>query len=485
MSVGFTAAFISTLFHGVTTVWWLRALIVVVLISSFVILRSQQSLTLTQLRFFELAMFGSVFIGMSFMLISRVAEFAAKHDATSVASVRHQTIGVWCIAIFIYGVMLPNTWQRTAAVLFVFAAAPYSLLAVQAWHSPEITELFRADRADTILPPTFVAAAISTFAAYLINSARREAFKSRRFGQYRLVERLRGGGMGEVFKAEHVLLKRPCAIKLIKSASEADSAAIARFEKEVQATAKLTHWNTVEIFDYGRTEDGTFYYVMELLPGLSLEELVQKHGPLSPARAVYLLTQVCAALEEAHAMGFVHRDIKPANIFASQRGGIFDVVKLLDFGLVKDQSQTTTEVGSSNKRGILAGTPLYMSPEQWSAFDDVDPRGDIYSLGAVACFLLKGQAPFAGKSVNEIFDAHQNGEVFPLQDLGVPPDVDLIVRKCLAKSPSGRYQNVSNLKQSFDSCSVANAWGPVEAAHWWQTFETKTPSPPPVDVDVG
>ena len=148
--------------------------------------------------------------------------------------------------------------------------------------------------------------------------------------------------MGDVYKAEHVLLKRPCAIKLIKPQNEADVAVIARFEKEVKATAKLSHWNTVEIFDFGCTDDGTFYYVMELLPGLSLEEIVEGHGPMSPGRVVHLLRQICGALQESHEVGLIHRDIKPANIFAAKRGGVQDVAKLLDFGLVKERADRST-----------------------------------------------------------------------------------------------------------------------------------------------
>ncbi len=216
-------------------------------------------------------------------------------------------------------------------------------------------------------------ALVATYAVHIINSARREAFKARQFGQYRLLERLGGGGMGEVFRAEHVLLKRPCAIKLIKAANEAERHAIARFEKEVKATAKLTHWNTVEIYDYGRTDDGTFYYVMELLPGMSLEDLVEKHGPLPPARVVYLLRQVCGALQEAHLAGLIHRDIKPANIFAAQRGGVYDVAKLLDFGLVKQRANESD--GETASRESVSGTPLYMSPEQASAYEEVDAQG--------------------------------------------------------------------------------------------------------------
>ena len=305
-----------------------------------VMLRSRLTFSLSQLRAVELVVFGSVVVQMSLMLATRMAEFAGRHDATSVAAVRQQFLAAWCVVIFIYGIFMPNTWRRGAAVTIPVAIVPHLVVAVQRWLIPDLAALLAADKVGTVIPLPLVTALVATYAAHIINSARREAFKARQFGQYRLMERLGGGGMGEVFRAEHMLLKRPCAIKLIKAANEANATAVARFEKEVKTTAKLTHWNTVEIYDYGRTDDGTFYYVMELLPGMSLEELVEKHGPLPPARAVYLLRQVCGALQEAHQAGLIHRDIKPANIFAAQRGGVYDVAKLLDFGLVKQRGRT-------------------------------------------------------------------------------------------------------------------------------------------------
>jgi eukaryotic-like serine/threonine-protein kinase len=191
---------------------------------------------------------------------------------------------------------------------------------------------------------------------------RREAFQAKQLGQYVLKRRLGAGGMGEVYQAEHQLLKRPCAVKLIKPDKQTDPAALARFEREVQATAKLTHWNTVEIFDYGHADDGTFYYAMELLPGLSLEDLVKFHGPVPAERAVHFLRQACAALTEAHAKGLIHRDLKPANLFAAERGGVYDVVKLLDFGLVREQKRAQDL--KLTQPGSFSGSPLYMCPEQ-------------------------------------------------------------------------------------------------------------------------
>jgi hypothetical protein len=470
------AAFVGNLIGGITTLWWLRAIVLLVTFGCFVVLRSDSPLSLSQLRVFELLVFGSVVVQLSIMLATRMAELAGQHDAASAAAVRHQFFAAWCVVIFIYGVFMPNTWRRAAAVMLPIAIVPYLVVAVQRWLSPDVAALLDADKAGIILPFPLVTAIVAAYAAHIINSARREAFKARQFGQYRLKERLGGGGMGEVFKAEHVLLKRPCAIKLIKAANEADATAIARFEKEVKTTARLTHWNTVEIFDYGRTDDGTFYYVMELLPGMSLEDLVEKHGPMPPGRVVHLLRQVCGALREAHLVGLIHRDIKPANIFAAQRGGVYDVAKLLDFGLVKERSDKVD--GETSREGSFSGTPFYMSPEQASAYEDVDARSDIYSLGAVGYHMLRGQPPFSGRNVLELLAAHRTKEVSPISETNpaIPADLEQIILKCLAKTPSDRFQDAASLMLALSSCSVADAWGPDQAAAWWQSIESSSHS---------
>ena len=197
--------------------------------------------------------------------------------------------------------------------------------------------------------------------AKVVHSLRKESFEARQLNQYQLGTRLAVGGMGEVYLAEHRLLKRPCAIKLIRPGQDADPKVIERFEHEVRQTAPLSHPNTIEIYDYGRAADGSFYYVMEYLPGLSFDELVRRFGPLPAGRVIYLLRQACAALAEAHGVGLVHRDIKPANLFAAKRGGLDDFVKLLDFGLVKPMKPLDVELSHDV---AIAGTPVYMCPSR-------------------------------------------------------------------------------------------------------------------------
>ncbi len=215
--------------------------------------------------------------------------------------------------------------------------------------------------------------------------------------------------MGDVYLAEHRMLKRPCAIKLIRREQSSDAHTLARFEREVRATARLSHWNTVLIFDYGRNDDGVFYYAMEYLPGLSLDNLVRRYGPMPPARVIYLLRQACDALHEAHEAGLVHRDIKPANLFAAYRGGHHDVAKLLDFGLVK-----TLQGGDGiqlSREDTIAGSPLYIAPEQVVYNQPPDRRADIYSIGAVAYYLLTGHPPFLGSSAMEVMVSHMRDPV--------------------------------------------------------------------------
>ena len=296
----------------------------------------------------------------------------------------------WLLLIFTYGMFIPNTWRRGAVVIGAMALAPVLLLVGMLVAIPQVAESMTVTGIMQHVLVLMIAGVASTVGTHLVNTLRREVFEARQLGQYSLLRTLGAGGMGEVYLAEHRMLKRPCAIKLIHPDRAGDPHMLARFEREVRMTAQLSHWNTVEIFDYGRTDDGTFFYVMEYLPGLNLQELLDRHGPLPAERVVYLLRQVCQGLREAHQVGLIHRDIKPANVFAAKRGGLYDVVKLLDFGLVKPVGENPSV--SLSQEGGISGTPLFMSPEQARGQSDLDGRSDIYSLGAVAFALLTGRA---------------------------------------------------------------------------------------------
>jgi eukaryotic-like serine/threonine-protein kinase len=321
------------------------------------------------------------------------------------------------------------------------------------------------------VPATVVSAAGGLFGNHRIKAPGCGPFEGKQLGQYRVIARLGAGGMGEVYLAEHRLLERPCAIKFIKPDRAGDPQVLARFEREVRMTARLSHWNNVEIFDCGRTEDGALFYVMEYLPGLSLEDLLERHGPLGPERAIHLLRQICQALREAHGIGLIHRDIKPANVFVAQRGGLYDVAKLLDFGLVKPVDETAS--ARLTQEGVISGTPLFMSPEQAVGRDDLDAPSDIYSMGAVAYAMITGRPPFGGTNPLEVMIAHARDSVAPPSRLNaeVPEDLERVILRCLAKRPEDRFQNVEALEKALSRCAVAYQWTQLDAACWWKENE--------------
>jgi serine/threonine-protein kinase len=378
---------------------------------------------------------------------------------------------IWMAVFVIYGIFAPNTWRR---LLRTTAAALAVLLAVEVvtWAGRVAADpgLFVSHLLVTLLA-VFLGAGIALYGSFKIGTAREEVVAARQqlreLGRYRLTRRLGAGAMGEVDLAEHTLLRRPCAVKLVRPTGAGGERQAARFEREVRATAALTHPNTVEIYDYGRAEDGTFYYAMEYLPGLTLDQLVGRHGPLPPARAVHLLRQVCGALREAHGVGLIHRDVKPANIIVCSRGGVHDVVKLLDFGLVR---VADSGAGKLTADGAVAGTPEYMSPEQAEGSDELDGRSDIYSLGAVAYFLLTGRPPFRKATALQVLFAHAREPVRPLAEVraDVPADLQEVVQRCLEKDRGRRYQDVLALDQALAACRPVEPWTEARAADWWR-----------------
>jgi eukaryotic-like serine/threonine-protein kinase len=291
--------------------------------------------------------------------------------------------------------------------------------------------------------------------------------------------------MGVVYRATHAMLRRPAAIKLILKdrASEGD---LARFEREVQLTSHLVHPNTISIFDYGRTAEGVFYYVMEYLDGLDLQSLVEQYGPLEPARAINILAQISGALAEAHALGLIHRDIKPANIVLTERPDEPDVVKVVDFGLVKKFGGEITESAAGD---AIIGTPLYMAPEAISRPDTVDGRSDLYAVGAVAYFLLTGRHVFQADSVLEICSKHLvEVPVPPSVRLGkpLPADLEAIVLGCLAKDRDNRPASAAVLRSAFLACTDA-AYNDLQGARaWWQGHRaSRKDNPSPTESPSG
>jgi serine/threonine protein kinase len=359
--------------------------------------------------------------------------------------------------------IVPSTPRRS----FMLSVLAFSAIVLSRATMPIIDEMFAQSRGRLVLEGVLwstAGVAVTTVASVVIYGLQAKAREARQLGQYTLEEKIGEGGMGEVYRAHHAMLRRPTAVKLLSGNGSEDQ--LRRFEKEVQLTARLTHPNTISIYDYGRTPDGTFYYAMELLDGWTLEELVNRHGPLPPGRVIHVLQQVAGALAEAHGSGLIHRDIKPENIYLCRRGDIPDFVKVLDFGLVREM-KSDGKLSQSNINTVV-GTPLYMSPDAILTPDKMDGRADIYGLGCVAYFLLTGRPPFEGKTVVEICAHHlQTAPTPPSEIVPVPDDLERVVLSCLAKERERRPQTARELLADLRQCRDAQGWSAADAEEWW------------------
>jgi serine/threonine protein kinase len=332
-----------------------------------------------------------------------------------------------------------------------------------------------ASRALLMHYPDYILVGAAVVITHVVTKLGQQVTKAREMGSYQLGELLGRGGMGEVYKATHRMLARPAAIKLIRTEmlgavdEEAARLAVTRFRREAEAAANLRSQHTVELYDFGVTEDGTLYLVMEFLDGMDLETLVRETGPLPAGRVIYILRQVCDSLEEAHSRGLVHRDIKPANIHLGLVGLRHDFVKVLDFGLVKEVSSVSVETSMATIPGQMAlGTPAYMAPEM-ALGEPVDGRADIYALGCVAYYLLTGQLVFEAEKAFQMIARHlQSPPVPPSERTGRPvsPELERLILKCLAKNASDRPQSAAHLVEALDRIP-ADIWGEEEAKQWW------------------
>jgi serine/threonine-protein kinase len=456
----------------------LQAVITCMLAVVTVVLWRRPTLALPALRIVELSVFGMLTAFFCWLqihlfdhpLLRELAVNAPRGEAVRLL-IGHSAMR-WFFLIVIYGVFIPNIARRCAPLTGLTALAALLLTPVSALIYNETSGVLDGFISLAILMLT--ADAVAVFGSYRFHYLQQQAFQAQQLGQYRLKTRLGAGGMGEVYLAEHVLLRRPCAIKLIRPDQVRDPSVIQRFEREVQAMAKLTHWNTVEVYDYGRADDGTFYCAMEFLPGPNLEQLVMRHGPLRPERAIHLLRQVCRALREAHATGLLHRDIKPSNVIVCERGGIYDVAKLLDFGLVQ-RAGLQMEASRLTVEGTVLGSPPFMAPEQAAGRTDLDARTDIYSLGGVGYYLLTGQPPFTRDTAMEMLLAHAYEPVVPLTDLqpAIPSDLQEVILRCLNKKPDGRFDCVEELERALAACAAADHWSEEQAKDWWRSIDGK------------
>jgi eukaryotic-like serine/threonine-protein kinase len=323
-----------------------------------------------------------------------------------------------------------------------------------------------------MLLPTAFAAVAAIVGARMIERLSAAARQARELGSYRLLEFLGTGGMGEVWRAEHRMLARPAAVKLIRERADLFSLdTLARFEREARATASLRSPHTIHVYDFGTTEDGRFYYAMELLDGFSLEDLVRRHGPQPEGRVVHLLRQVCHSLEEAHRSGLVHRDVKPGNVFVCRYGLDLDFVKVLDFGLVKPIAGAL--LSGLSAKGFVAGTPEYMAPEVALGRAEVDGRADIYALGCVGFFLLTGLGVFSGQGrtpMEIMIDHTRTRPPRPSERAGRPfhRGLEDLLMACLAKEPRDRPESARKLDRRLASLGLEGSWTPERAQRWWE-----------------
>jgi serine/threonine-protein kinase len=380
-----------------------------------------------------------------------------------------------------------DPWRRGLVTHGVPVAAYYVVLLGSALFSAKIAMQLHeaASLATLFLNTAFI---LGTYLCLVVCgsivwSLRRQLFEARSLGRYRLRHRLASGGMGDVWAAYHPGLKRDVAVKVLRvDAQERSAGAVTRFEREVRATAELQYPNTVRVFDYGTTEDGLCYYVMELLEGETLRSHVDRLGPLPPARAVHIMGQAARAIGEAHERGIIHRDIKPENLFLTSLGGEHDFVKVIDFGIAKVNSAHVT----MTRTGWVLGTPEYMSPEV-AVGKVADPRSDVYALGAVLYFLLCGRPPFVGENAGRLFFAHATETPLPPSahvGRALPEDLEALVMRALHKDPDERFSSASELALALASCKLAGKWTFGDA-----TFVARHSSRPPpaqsVDQMVG
>jgi serine/threonine-protein kinase len=404
------------------------------------------------------------FLVLTAFLIGLIQQWRPAPDASH--------LGWIPVVLLIYPAIAPNTTGKILVAGLVAASMdPVGILiadlrGVEFSHDP-VTLGFAVVR-------NYFIAVISIVPSRIILGLGRQARKARELGSYKLGEPIGQGGMGTVFRAEHRLLARQAAIKLIRpealGARDADGAHILveRFKREAQAAATLRSSHTIELYDFGTTQQGSFYYVMELLDGMDLETLVDRFGPVPPERTVHFARQTCLSLAEAHARGLVHRDIKPSNLVASRLGVQHDYLKVLDFGLVKThggQGQTLL-----TQPHMTTGTPAYMPPELAMAEETIDGRADLYALGCVMYWLLTGRLVFQGDNPMKVMHQHiSDAPVPPSQrtEMPIPAELEAVIMDCLAKDPDDRPASALVLIDRLDAVPVASPWTPQRARQWW------------------
>jgi serine/threonine-protein kinase len=390
-------------------------------------------------------------------------------------------VAIWML---IYSIVVPAPLGRSLIALLASATAPAVVIGYSMQHAG-LTHIFTPGMFFLhFVFPYLIVVGMAYSGARIMVTLGADVSRARQLGSYRLIERLGQGGMGEVWRASHQLLSREAAIKLIRPQSvlglgaEESKRMIRRFELEAQATASLSSAHTIDLFDFGISDDGTFYYIMELLEGFDLDLLVRRFGPLPPSRVVHLMTQVCESLEEAHENDLIHRDVKPANIYVCRSGVRRDFIKVLDFGLVAHRSTVMpTDLRLTLPQHVI-GTPTFMAPEV-ALGQEVDGRSDLYSLGCVIYWLVTGRQVFEGSSVLEVATKHVSAQPDPpsRHSLGeIPRELDALILRCLEKSPDRRPSTAREIERLLRSVPLEDSWSEERAEAWWSEHVSVGPA---------
>jgi eukaryotic-like serine/threonine-protein kinase len=373
------------------------------------------------------------------------------------------------LVILLFAALIPQKPVRTLLASLLSATMDPIGLAISIAHGNPAPPAWQMG---VICVNPFIAAGMATVISRVVYGLARSVDDARQLGSYQLKEKLGSGGMGEVWRAQHRMLARPAAIKLIRPAALGEVGPLRRFEREAHATSELKDPHTIQLYDFGVAEDGTFYYVMELLDGLDLEKLVERDGPQPAERVVHVLRQACASLEEAHRRGLIHRDIKPANIYLCRYGIHVDFVKVLDFGLVKprDTSVAQESAVTVTLEGTISGTPAFIAPETALGETEIDGRADIYALGCVGYWLLTGQLVFQANTAMKMVVEHARTiPTAPSErtEIVVPADLDRVILDCLEKDPARRPSTAAELSERLGAIALGRAWSTDRARGWW------------------
>jgi len=419
-------------------------------------------------------------LGLAYWIFGALAIDADYY--TGIQEQGYRLVGIsWvCVWLVVFPMIVPNRPRKVlVAALIAASMGPLGFL-IAFLTTGEVP--VRDFNALYTFFPYYLCAGLAYVGARIVHKMGTAVREAREMGSYKLISRIGSGGMGEVWLAKHHLLARPAAVKFVRlgqlvsnpGSAEGVNALLSRFEREAQATAALHCAHTIDLYDFGVTEDGTFYYAMEYLEGLTAQSLVERFGPLPVNRLIFLLKQVCESLADAHYAGLVHRDVKPANVFVSRFGRKCDFVKVLDFGLVKARGDFGENDGRLTQAGTITGTPAYLAPEVAMGYANVDARADIYSLGCTAYWMLTGKAVFEGKTGMEVIVQHMNSHPKrPSEVLGqpLPEKLEDLLLACLVKEPGKRVQTVDEIVARLNEIQLPDPWTFERAAEWWESHQ--------------